>query len=331
MQAVHKFWLAVAAAGVIALGGYSPVRAAPSPGDTDPTSDTSKWVIEGSEMVLHLNIRQILSSEAMKKEAIAAMKKAIDDDATAKMVFDSIGLDPLKDIDSITVSGAAPSPKDVKALVIVRGKFNLIKIQAAAEKFAADKPTEIKLSKSNGLQLYELKAKDNTPVATFMDATTLVIGSSKEITLDAVKTVGRRTAKVGKEMDTALLRFTGKESLNLALVFNEELRKQIGKAPGAAEIASNLKTVTGTLNLTDKATLGVIVKTDDEEAASKLQGLIKQGLTLAELVATGDEKFGPVLGEFLKATKLTQQKTTVSLTLTVTQELIEKAMNQSKK
>jgi hypothetical protein len=330
MQAVRKFWLAVAAAGLIALWGFSSASAVPTPAEADPTSETSKWVLEGSELVLHINVRQVLNSAALKKGAIDAMKEAIDKDATAKMVFENIGLDPLKDIDSITLSGLAPAPKDVKGVLVVRGKFNLAKIQNAAEKFAADKPTELKLSKSDGLQLYEIKAKENNAVAAFADSTTLVVGSSKELTLDAVKRFGRRSARVSKDMELALTKFTGKESLSLALVFNEELRKLIGKAPGAAEIATKLKTVTGTLALSDTATLGVIVLADDEEAATILQGLIKQGLTLAELVATGDDKVGPLLGEFLKATKLVQQKTTVSLTLTVTEDLLQKAMKKQK-
>jgi hypothetical protein len=325
MQAARKFLWTLTLAGLVILGGRGFVSAAPAPGEADPTPETAKWVVEGAEVVVHLNLRQVFASPAMKKGGVEAIKALIEKDETAKKVFEATGIDPLKDIDSITLSGTAAAPKEVKALAVVRGKFNLDKIHKAAEKFAEDKPAELKLSKSDGVQLYEVKVKENAGVGAFLDGTTLILSPTKEATLDAIKTIGRRSAKISRDLDSALAKFSGKESMSLALVITDEMKKQIGKAPGAAEIAPNLKMVTGALELSDAATLGLVVKTDDEEAANKLQGLVKQGMMLVELMATSDDKVGPLLSEILKATKLGQEKTNVSLTLKVTQEMIEKA------
>jgi len=100
--------------------------------DSDPVPESSKWLVEGAEVVLALNVKQMFSSELMKKGGAEAVKGLISGNEHAKTVFEATGIDPVKDIDTITLSGTMSTPKDVKALVVVKGKFNLDKIQTAA-------------------------------------------------------------------------------------------------------------------------------------------------------------------------------------------------------
>jgi hypothetical protein len=335
MQAARKIWLSVLVAGLLMALGARFTAAAPSPveGGADPTSDVDKWVIPDAEVVFHLNVRQIFNSPAMKKGGLEAIKDAISKDETAKTVFAATGIDPLKDIDSITASGmSGAGPKDVKALVVVRGRFNQDKIHDAAKEFAKKDSADVKLklSKVDSTQLYEIEMKDNTLFGAFMDGTTLILTPSKEATLEALKTAGRRPVKVHKELQSVLAKLNPKESLSLGVVINEELKKALGKAPQAAELAPKLKTLTGNLNLSDGAALTLSVDTEGAAAAGKLLQVVKQLKALGELLAASNEEVGPAATEILGALKITQEKTAVSVSLKVTQEMIDKIKTKDK-
>src|SRR5262249_54329452 len=157
--------------------------------------------------------------------------------------------------------------KDVKALIVVRGKFNLEKLHTAAENFAKKKPDELKVSREGAVKLYEVKPKDSDKplFAAFVDRHTLVMTPSKDGPLDAVHTGGKKPAAINKELRSALARFTGKESMAVALVVNDQMKKALGKVPQAAEVAPKLQSVTSQLTLTDAASLAVLINTSDNK------------------------------------------------------------------
>jgi len=297
----------------------------------DPTPDTENWMVNDAEVVVLVNVKQMLASDIVKKEGgIEAIKGAIAGNEQAKAVFEATGIDPLKDINTILLSGTAASPKDVKALVVVRGKFDLDKIHSAAEKFAKKHPDELKLTKSGTINLYEVKGKDQTGYAAFVDGGALVVTTNKDATVEAVKNVGKKPAKMNKELKGAMTRFDGKESMAMALVVTEEMKKALGKLPQTAEVAPKLQTLTGTIKLTDAAATDLTINTEDAKAAAKLEVTLKQLKSLAELMVLNNEEVGPVASKVLEQVKINTTKNSVSINLKLTKDLIEKAGKKDK-
>jgi hypothetical protein len=330
MQFPRKLLLAALALTLAACA--APVGAAPvSPEPPGGKLEADKWLVNDAELVVIVNVRQMLGSALMKKGGTDGLKGLLAKNEQARAVLEATGIDPLKDIDAIVTSGTVASAKDVKARVVVRGKFNLAKIHAAAEKFARKHPTEFKvLAKEGTVQPYQIKADSQTLFAAFADSSTLVAAPSKEATVDAVKNAGRAPAKVHKDIQASLAKLTGKESISLVLVVNDEMKKAIGRLPQVADIAPKLETVTGAISLSDAATTALAVHTSDPKAAAKLLQVLNQVKNLAELVAPNNEEFGPIAGELLKAMKLSTNKGSVTLDLKVTPDMIEKAGKKDK-
>src|SRR5258707_206026 len=88
--------MAVIAAGFLA----APSRAA----DIDPL-----WP-EKSDSVMKLNFRQILESDIIKKFALAQIKQAMEG-KDAKKMMEELGIDPLKDVDSLSAGYWKEDPK----------------------------------------------------------------------------------------------------------------------------------------------------------------------------------------------------------------------------
>jgi hypothetical protein len=330
MLSAHKTWRAVAAL-LLALA-VAPALAAPLPGDRPGRFDTDKWLAPDAEMVMAVNFRQILDSALVKKDGVKPLQDAINSNEQVKTVLNAIGLDPLKDLDSVLMSARLASARDVKALIVVRGRYNLEKVHTAAEAFAKKKPDQLKLSREGAVRLYEMKqsGSDKPMFAAFVDRHTLVITPTKEGTLDVVRTGGKKPVPIKDEMKRAMGRFTGKESLALAVVVNDEMKKALGKVPQAAEIAPKLRSLTGRFTLTDAATLAILINTDDNKAAAKLTMLLKQLKSLAELMVLNDENVGPAASEVLGAVRISAVKKDVSIDLKLTEAMMEKAGKKDK-
>jgi hypothetical protein len=308
----------------LALFGLIVCNASARP-DADTTSETTKWVLPGSEVVLNINFRQILGSELMKKGGTDALKGILAGNEDAKRITDVTGIDPFKDLDSVTLSATVDDPKSPKVLLVVRGKFNQKKIHEAAEKFAEKEADKLKLVKEDDKQLYEIKSNDKPLVGAFQDSNTFVLTHSKEATLTALKSAGRESVKVNKNLEPALKPVTGKESLVVALVVGDELKKQLEKAPQAKELAPKLQSVLAQITLTDGASTVVTVNTEDAATAKKVQILANQAKGLGQVLAAGNEQFGPLATEVLNAIKMNIEKGTLTISLNITPEMIKKA------
>jgi len=297
----------------------------------DATPDTEKWLVNDAEVFAAVNIKQMVGSEVLKTGGKEALKGLINSNAQVKTILDATGIDPFTDIHSIVISGSVASAKDVKALVVVRGKFDTDKVHSAAEKFSKKNPDALKLDKSGSTNLYQVKVNDMPLVGAFLDGSALVLTPTKDATLETIKTLGKKPAKVNKDLKEALAKFDGNESLAIGLVVNDEMKKALGKIPQTAELAPKLQTVTGSVKLTDAATTSLTVNTEDAKTAAKLETVLKQLKSLAELMVLNNEEVGPIASKILEQTKITTTRNSVTLSLKVTKDLIEGAKKDKDK
>lgn len=287
-------------------------------GDPEPAAggDDAKWLVNDAEIVFKVNVKQVMNSELMKKGGIEAIKQMIETQEQVKSILEATKLDVTKDLDSILASGKGANPKDVKVRFVVRGNFDVEKIHAALAK-----RSEIKMVKDGATTLIEIPGQDQPMFGAFVDKNVLVVTQDKASTIDAVKTGGKKAATMKKEMQSAWGKFTGKESMAMAMVVNDELRKAVQGTPKFGEPASKLQMLTAALTLTNQIQLNVRGVTGDSKSADKLKDLLSE--VKGNAAAAGDA-LPPPLMAIINAIKIAADKESVKIDLQLTKEMIDK-------
>jgi len=319
MLPARKTWLALLALAVASTMAY----ADPAPEPRAVTADETKWIVPDAEGILKLNIKAMMGSELMKKNGADAIKGLIQSNEQARSVIDATGLDVTKDIDAIVIS-ATGSAKDAKGRVIVKGKFNKDKIHDALKK-EAEKGAKVKLVKEGTTQLYELLLNDDKALfGAFADGSTLVLTDNKEQTAALIKSPPTKPAAMSPKLRTALSKFTGKESLAVALVVNDDVKKMLGNPRAGGDAAAKLQTLTAAMTLTGGVALNITGTTNDAGAAKSLEKTLAMWKATGSMLLGMNEDLPPFVGELINGVKIASNPDSVTINLTVSKETISK-------
>lgn len=312
---------------VLALAWTCPVGAAPLLATRAVGNDADKWIVDDADFVLVFNMKQLAGSELMKKggaEAITGLVKTHDQ---AQAILDATGLQPFKDIDGILVSGTLGArTADARGLVVVKGRFDPDKAVGVARK-----KDGVEVVKDGETDVIKLKVQDQNVYGAFVDRTTLVVSLSQESTVHWVKNGGKKQARLGATLRSALGNFKGSESLTFALVLTEDLKKRISKVPQLAVAGPKLETLTASLTVTDAAELNLVGGTSDPKAARQLQNSLGVLKRVAEVMVQGeDSPFGKTVGEVLDEVKISSDKDGVHISCKLSKDKLEKLTKSEK-
>jgi len=300
-------WLAALGVSAVALLS-APARAA----DLDPLTPAD------AQMVMSFNLRQVVDSPLAKKKGYAQkLKDLVDQNQEAKNVLKAVGLDPFKDIDSITVVMPIPQNpggKAEKALITVRGNFDQDKIEAA---LMADKTGKVKSSKEGTRTLFEMKGDGDTVYATFADKKTIVAAPAKEYLLSSLKGGAKPNPALAKSVANA-----SKESMWMGVMLTDEMRKGIQGNPQTAAFAA-MESVTGTVNVTDAIAIDFFLNADNAGNAGKMKDTVNQFLPLLGAFTAGDEKVGPVVKKIMGNIKVDVKGSSVNISVKITEDIID--------
>jgi hypothetical protein len=286
--------------------------------------EPDKYVPSDSEALVVVNVHQILNSELVKKYGLEQLKTLLKSNDEANKFLKATGLDPLKDIHSVIV-GASLGGAKPKFQIVVHGKFDVDKIDAAIADEAKSKPDELKIEKKGDLKLYVITpkgTKDEPLFAAFANKDTLIVTQSADATAAGVQGKG---GKVNATLLRALEKFSGKESIYAAAVIPDEMKKGMAANPQLKDLAPKLQYVTGAFDLTNDFKLNLAVQTSDAKAADKVKGLISQFMPLVGLMAAGQqENLGPVINDLVKKIEVKKDdKNAVSISLTLTEAMMK--------
>jgi len=315
MHLIRKFVAAALALAVLTAPALAFQGAEPAPA----ASEINRYLVNEAEVVFKINVKQLLGSGLVKgkKDEIKDLVKSNKD---LSNLLDATNIDVTKDIDLIVVSAAGTSAKDAKANLLIKGTFDLDKITTALKK-----REEVRPIKEGTIQLYEFSARDQTLVGSFVDNKTLILTNSKETTVNLVK--GEKKPAMHKSMKEALSRFTGKESMSLAVVINDELKKQLENAPGGVgDSAGKLQIVTAALTVTDGVAMNLTGVTNDAKAAKALADLLEKGKQGGKMALAGNDQVPPFVADLLDAVKIAGMKDSVTVNLKIAKETIDKIM-----
>jgi hypothetical protein len=320
MHLCRNAWILVFSA-VLVLP-VAPIRAA----------DYEKYLPSDTECVLHANIRQALDSTLGKKYLLPQIEANLKSQSEVQQVLTALGLDPLKDVLSLTV--AVPGKVNEKNwTALLEGHFDQGKIQSTVEAFGTKGAGSLKTHKEDGAIVYEFEdpKHSQSAFAAFVSKDTLLIASSKDQVSNALDKNGTaKPSSLNRDL-LALMKEGDKESLWLALVPDQVIKALPQNNKQAMDIAKKIKSFKGGITLSDGIQFSIRIQTPDAKAARDVRQTIDGMRALLILAITSNDQLkdlGPTLTDILNSIKFTLDKSAVGMDLTVTGKQIEEGLKK---
>jgi hypothetical protein len=312
MQSLSKLTLTLVL-GLAVVGLTLPARAA----------DLDKLAPADAEVAMVVNIKNFLDSKLFKKHGEEAVKMLLKREDVAKMV-EATGLDPMKDLNSVVVT-ASGGQGDVKACVIIKGNYNVAKLQGAIEDHAKKQGEKLKITKEGGLTFYTIPTNQGADVtATFVGNDSLVLSNNADYLklIANGKKIDPTTA--AKTLKGAVGKVGGQETIFMAAAITDEMKKAMASNPQTKQFADKLDSVTGTVNVADAIDIALAINTTDADAAKNLGQIIKQAIPVLNLLAASNEQAAPVVKALVDNIKVSSEGKSINIKLQLTEELMKK-------
>ncbi len=199
----------------------------------------------------------------------------------------NIGLDPDKDVDTLTFASFRTGKQGVKTAGVASGPFNM---KTVLKKMKLEKVTP---KKYNNALIYPM---DGGFVMSFLDDSTLLFGdmTSVKAALDTKdgQTLGLDTNGTMADMMTSV------DSSPVWSILDQQgtqnmMRSALGDASKVADYETVKKRLQGsryTMNFTNGVNFDMAVVTSDSMTAGTISSLVKAGLLLKKMSATPAEK-----------------------------------------
>jgi hypothetical protein len=289
---------------------YTAVRAA----------EPDKLLPASADSVLQVNVRQILDSDITKKYALEQLKQFLDGNEAKKMLTE-LGLDPLKDIDQLVVGASGSNKGDMKALIIVHGKFNVDKLTKAAEAQTKKDPDKFTKIKEGNTTIYKalFDGTDQPIYASILDENTLIAASEKKMITTAVKANdGNEPANIKGELASLIKKIDSKSSVFAASIVKGKLDEV--KIPGGGnlpvdltafqELIPKIETVAFAVQVKSDVSVEITIGMKNDNAAGDFQNafdeFMKQVKPLIQIAGAAEPRAKPVidiLGTIKSSTK----------------------------
>ena len=310
-------------------------------------ADVSKLLPDDATMVVSFNMRQFLDSELIKKnkdtvEQVKGMiEQALPADNPAMKYLKAMGIDPFKDLHSVTMAMGA-STKPEAGFILIEGNFNAEKFNNTAAEAAKDNADAVKITKKGNNQIVEITPPgDNARVFTTLAGKNmlLVAGSLTGLTDGLERVNGTKKNNLKKEFRSLVETTSSKQSMNIVAT-GAAIAKLLDENPNIPEqqraqvdmAVKFLKNIDGfsvaiTLAKDIQFQLGVNAK--DNDTAKTMAQQAQKGLAgiqfLLQLQAGQNEKLAPLM-DILKTLKVTNQGSNLIIQGQVTPEVIGELM-----
>lgn len=337
---------------LLALVGLVTLAVAPA-----SAAQPDKLLPDDTQGVIHVNVREVLDSPFIKKHALSTIENLIKGNLEVAFLLQQINFDPLKDAKSLTVAmkeikfenspgaagappaqprpGAAPGLPNLPTpqgdlVLILRGNFDLPQIQSTITEFNKNMPGKLTTSDHGGIKVYAAKNDDKENFMAFLDKNTMILGSKKEIVATAIdQSQGKRPSNLNKPLQTLLEKVDDKKAAWLAFPIPDAVRKQLKSNPQGAAMADKLDGIIIEASPKDDLVGDISVLTTDPMIANQLKQTIDGfKFFLAAMAMQQDKDVGPAIAEVINSMKTSVKGNTATARLTVTSNLVEKAMKK---
>lgn len=281
--------------------------------------DVDAYLPADTEVYTVLNVRQILGSGLVKKVGIDNIKAIMQTQQELTDVLKDLGMDPLKDIDRIVSAGPATGEQD-KGLIIVRGRFDVEKFTARADKEAKDNKDVVKKIKIGDFPAYEVVIAD-AGLSLFVgiaSKNTILAAMSKDYLGDALKL--KEDAKPNlknKNFQDMLTKLDDKQSMAMVVLGDVLTKGPLGDIPGnIKDMLAKVAVIHGGITLTDGIKIEFSAGTKEAAAARDIKdgisNAVNAGVAFAAIAAMQNKDLAPLV-DFLKTVKVTSRDKSVSI------------------
>jgi hypothetical protein len=322
MQIVHeRKWLA----GVIValLGGLA--QAAPAPQQA-ARAEPDKLAPADAEAIVTINVRQLVQAPLVQKRALPQLRSALEHNTGVKQLLKAMEIDPLTDIERITISVSGTPGKGGHLATIIRGSFKPEKIRAAA----AQQGDRVTSSREGDVTVYEIKA-DKPVYAALIGSKVLVATLSKSETVAVVESASKAPAPRGADMQAALAQLKGTESIWVAMLVTKSLKEAMKGDQAAQDFAESLRYLVGKVEVKDDAQGSFTIHTADADAAKQLYQKLDELTQVLPFLAAGKDPSAQIGKSVIDTLKISQDKTDVHIRFHLSDDMIEKAVGQQPK
>lgn len=327
MRRISRCLLAV----VLATGVAATARAA----------DVEPLLPKETEQVVHMNFKQMLDSDIVKKYAMGQIKQAMQGE-DVKAILDSLGLDPLKDLEKATL-GLWGTGEETNVVGVIKGKFDAKKLFAAAQDQAAKNKDKVEIvtEKADDKEVTMVKMTQDSGKPVFLtvaDESTILMGSEKKYTLSAVTAFNKKDkAKLGKELMALVMKQDDKASMYYCAVTEGKLKdvpassfdglKQLGlDGEKMKEQLEKMNTVSVTLNLGKEVKFAAVMGMKDADAAEEFSGSLDKLLdsvkTFLPFLAGNQPKAKTLIDDLTKSIGVKAKEKDVTLSFALTAKAI---------
>jgi len=295
--------------------------------------DLDKLAPGDAEAVLVINVKNYLDSVLFKKYSEEKTRQALKTGSASKFLEDA-AFDPLKDVDSITVTFANVTGKeDMKACVIVRGKLNAGKLEKAIKDAAKQSNDALKIATEEGQTYYTLTPPQGQQIiGTFVGNETMVVSNNPEYLKEIVGEKKIEPTAGARVLKAAIGRLPGKETVVFAAALTAELKEKLGEVEAIKGLVEKLDTVSGSVNIDTSMDVTLALNAFDQASAKNLGVVLKQTLPILKVLSAGNEVLSPQVELLLEHVKVTWEGKVIYLkaqfsdeALASTQERVQKA------
>jgi hypothetical protein len=282
-----------------------------------------KYIPADADVVVSINVRRLVDSDAFQKYGKAEAVQGFQD-PKVRMLLAALGLDPLKDVDSLVLASSGDVMGDnPRVLLAVRGTFDVDRISGAAGLFAKANPTELKITQVNGRTIYE-SAKAGRTVYAYLDGSALLASTDKDYLMQAVQ---NPSPGPNQAMKDALAKTPGDGEIAVAIVVTDAMKKRLTESASlGGKLAPKLEVVTASIHVTKEVVTRLGIYTTDAAAASDAKGHLEESKNfLLVLPGLQPGPFGLLLQDVHHNIDIAKDGNSVQVTIRLTEDFLDKA------
>jgi hypothetical protein len=300
-------------------------------GGSARAADPDKLLPNDSEYIVTLNIRQLLDSALTKKYGLPKIQELLKSDQEFQDLFKSLGLDPLADIHSLTLASTNTSDP-TKALFILHGKFDPIKIHAKALDVIQNYGDVLKIQMADKARFYEVNFPGHSIYVAVIDGSTIIASPGKEGLIEALeKAAGKKKPAAKKELLGLVEKVDSSRTLWMIGLKSALEHSPLSADDNARPVLAKIETASAgiTVGSDIKAEFTLVAKNAD--AAKELGKEVIDKLNDAKGIVSilvGDVRELQILLELVGALKVSAEDRTVRLRGQIGEAIIEKTLKK---
>lgn len=297
-------------------------------------AEPDKLLPADADTIAFVNFKQIVGADVVKKYALDQIKQALEGQ-DAKKLLEEMGLDPMKDIETVWVGMSGSGPDNTKALVVFHGKFDPDKLLKAAEAVTKKDGEKFSIVKDGNTRMFKYQPEQGNPVyGTVVSDSTVIAATDKKIIATALaQAEGDKKAPITAEL-AALVKGMD-EKASMFAVSSVKGKFDTTKFPpqspidlsGLEKTLPKTNTLSMVLRVTADVNLEVTFGMKDEDAAEDMGAamakLIKDIGGFVPALVAFEPKAKP-LGDILKTVTSDVKKKDVVIKGKVTGDIIGK-------